>query len=114
MKHSDSLAGQSIFASSLASMARLADVSQKGAYLEESLLALDAPQLVDVRGAGLLLGLEFSMPVAGLIAAARERGLLVISAGEKVLRLCPPLIVSRGQIDDAIGVLGQCLEMLEE
>jgi predicted acetylornithine/succinylornithine family transaminase len=92
----------------------LANVAQNGAYLMESLLALDAPQLVDVRGAGLLLGLEFSMPVAGLITAAREEGLLIINAGEKVLRLCPPLIITRPQIDDALAILDRCLATLEE
>ncbi|MGD8805513.1 MAG: aminotransferase class III-fold pyridoxal phosphate-dependent enzyme, partial [Chloroflexota bacterium] len=92
----------------------LARVAQNGAYLMESLLALDAPELVDVRGAGLLLGLEFSTPVAGLIGAAREQGLLIISAGENVLRLCPPLIVTRQQIDAALAILTRCLDTLKE
>jgi predicted acetylornithine/succinylornithine family transaminase len=92
----------------------LASVAQNGAYLMESLLALDAPQLVDVRGAGLLLGLELSIPVADLIATAREAGLLIISAGENVLRLCPPLIVTRQQIDAALAILSQSLDTLEE
>jgi len=92
----------------------LVNVAQNGAYLVNLLLELDAPQLVDVRGAGLLLGVEFSVPVAGLIAAARERGLLVISAGENVLRLCPPLIINRQEIDTAVEILGLCLDALEE
>ena len=92
----------------------LAMVSQNGAYLKRLLLALESPGLVEVRGAGLLLGLEFSTPVAGLVAAARERGLLVISAGENVLRLCPPLIISQEQIAAGVEILSQCLEVLEE
>jgi predicted acetylornithine/succinylornithine family transaminase len=92
----------------------LTRVSQNGAFLESQLLALEPHGLVEVRGAGLLLGLEFSTPVAGLIAAARERGLLVISAGENVLRLCPPLIISQEQIAAGVEILGQCLEALEE
>jgi predicted acetylornithine/succinylornithine family transaminase len=92
----------------------LTSVAQNGAYLENSLLELDAANLVDVRGAGLLLGLEFSAPVADLIAAAREQGLLIISAGENVLRLCPPLIVTREQIDAAVEILNNCLAGLED
>lgn len=92
----------------------LACVAQNGAYVMEALLALDAPQLVDVRGAGLLVGLEFTMPVADLIAAAREQGLLVISAGETVVRLCPPLIVTREQIDAAVAILSRCLDTVKE
>jgi acetylornithine aminotransferase len=60
------------------------------------------------------LGLEFSTPVAGLIGAAREQGLLIISAGENVLRLCPPLIVTRQQIDAALAILTRCLDTLKE
>jgi len=92
----------------------LANVAQNGTHLASLLLELDAPQLVDVRGTGLLLGLEFSVPVAGLIAAAREQGLLVISAGENVLRLCPPLIINRQEIDSAVEILSHCLNVLEE
>ncbi len=92
----------------------LASVAQNGAYLMEALLALEAAQLVDVRGAGLLVGLEFTMPVAELIGAAREQGLLIIGAGETVLRLCPPLIVTREQIDAALAILSRCLEAMKE
>jgi len=91
----------------------LVNVAENGAYLESLLLELDSTKLVDVRGAGLLLGLEFSAPVADLIAAAREEGLLVISAGENVLRLCPPLIVNREQIETAMAILGHCLDAWE-
>ena len=88
----------------------LADVQAKGDHLREQLSTLTSPSLLEIRGAGLLVGVEFDQPVAPLITAAAERGLLVISAGENVLRLCPPLIVSYQQIDQAVAVLGAALE----
>jgi acetylornithine aminotransferase len=52
------------------------------------------PEVIEVRGKGLLLGVEMRHPVRPLIEACRGRGLLLISAGEKVLRLAPPLIIT--------------------
>ena len=76
----------------------LASVRLNGAHLMALLQKLDPEKVVAVRGAGLLIGVEFNVAVAPLVTAARERGLLVISAGENVLRLCPPLIVTGEQI----------------
>jgi acetylornithine aminotransferase len=50
--------------------------------------------------------------VKPLLEAARQRGLVVINAGENVLRLTPPLIVSPAEIDQALVVLGECLGSL--
>jgi predicted acetylornithine/succinylornithine family transaminase len=90
----------------------LAAVQANGAHLRARLETLRSAKLVEVRGAGLLLGIEFSVPVKPLISAAAEQGVLLISAGENVLRLCPPLIVTRAQLDRAVDVIGECLEVL--
>jgi predicted acetylornithine/succinylornithine family transaminase len=93
----------------------LAAVAENGRYLTNLLQTLASDEqlakgrIVDVRAAGLLVGVEFTVPVAPLIAAARDRGLLVISAGENVLRLCPPLIVTQSQIVSAVEILGDSL-----
>jgi len=58
-----------------------------------------------VRGRGLLVGVEVDRPVAPWIEAARQRGLLVISAGPNILRLCPPLIATDEDIDTAVEIL---------
>ncbi len=63
-----------------------------------------------VRGSGLLIGMEFDAEVAPLIAACRERGLLLLPAGPKVLRFMPPLNVSAAEIDEALAILSACLE----
>jgi predicted acetylornithine/succinylornithine family transaminase len=91
----------------------LSDVKQNGTYLANMLGDLATEKVVDVRGVGLLIGIEFEMPVAPLVNAARENGLLVITAGDKILRLCPPLIVTRQQIETAVQILNQSLATVE-
>jgi predicted acetylornithine/succinylornithine family transaminase len=87
----------------------LVDVREKGAYLLGKLQALSSDKLVQARGAGLLIGVQFSEPVKPLIAAAAKRGLLVINAGENILRLCPPLTITREEIDKAVEIIADCL-----
>lgn len=87
----------------------LAQVKANGAYLKERLWQLPAQHLAQVRGAGLMVGLALNGPALPLVHAARERGLLIVNAGENVIRLVPPLIVTREEIDTAVTILGECL-----
>ena len=66
--------------------------------------------IVDVRGCGLLIGMEMAEDVAPLVAACRERGLLLLSAGPRVLRFLPPLNVTAGEIDEALAIVSECLK----
>jgi 4-aminobutyrate aminotransferase len=76
----------------------------------------------DVRGLGLMIGIEFVRDQDTkdrapdirdhLVAMAFERGLLVLGAGRNVLRLCPPLIVTRDQADFAVDTLEECLKLM--
>jgi len=63
----------------------------------------------DVRGRGLLLGLELDRPAAPVVDACRERGVLVGSAGERVLRLTPPLTISDRELAHGLHVLEEVL-----
>jgi acetylornithine aminotransferase len=67
------------------------------------------PVVRDVRGRGLLIGVELTQPVTPLVDACREAGLLVLSAGEKVLRLTPPLIVGEAECDRALEIIDRVL-----
>ncbi len=91
----------------------LADVAARGEILRQGLRALSSNAIVDVRGAGLMIGVEFDHPVDAIIRAALARGLIVISAGENVLRLCPPLIVGYDEIDAGLDILKACIDALE-
>jgi predicted acetylornithine/succinylornithine family transaminase len=88
-------------------------VREVGTHLGSSLLRLAErrrPKTRGARGRGLLQGLIVDVNPADVVAKARDRGLLVTVAGSKVVRLVPPLIVSKGEIDEAIEILDAVLE----
>jgi acetylornithine/N-succinyldiaminopimelate aminotransferase len=59
----------------------------------------------ELRGQGLMLGLKMRVPSTEFVAAARKHGLLIVGAGENVVRLLPPLIVTEEQVREAIALL---------
>ena len=65
--------------------------------------------VVDARGVGLLLGIELPGAARPVLAACLERGLLLSSAGENVIRLTPPLTVSPGEVEHALAILSEVL-----
>jgi acetylornithine aminotransferase/acetylornithine/N-succinyldiaminopimelate aminotransferase len=85
--------------------------ARMGRRITDDLRALQARHgfLKEVRGKGLLIGVEMTRPVGPLVAACREAGLLVLSAGDQVLRLAPPLIVDDASCDRALEILGRVL-----
>ena len=88
----------------------LADVRRKGERLRAGLEALAAEYseaFAEVRGEGLLLGLRCVPPVAVVATAARANGLLSVVAGDNVLRLLPPLIISDAEIEEGLMRLRQ-------
>jgi len=67
------------------------------------------PRIRDVRGRGLMWGLEWDGPVAGIVRRAMEKGLLLVSAGPNVVRFVPPLIVSETELHQALLIVEACL-----
>ena len=63
----------------------------------------------EVRGKGLLIGVDLSVPVGDVLAACRDRGLLVLTAGDNTLRLAPPLIVDEASVDRAADIVERAL-----
>ncbi len=63
----------------------------------------------EVRGRGLLIGVELDRPVSPILDACRNAGLLVLSAGENVLRLVPPLIIEEDHCDRALEIVDTAL-----
>jgi predicted acetylornithine/succinylornithine family transaminase len=66
-------------------------------------------RLPGARGAGLLIGAELERPAAPVVAACLDAGLLVTAAGETVLRLTPPLVVSEEEVDQALSIVEEVL-----
>lgn len=85
--------------------------SQMGDRLVEGIRRLMATRdsIKEVRGKGLLIGVELALPAAPVVDACREAGLLALTAGDMVLRLVPPLVVDEGACDRALSILDRVL-----
>jgi acetylornithine/succinyldiaminopimelate/putrescine aminotransferase len=81
----------------------LDNVTARGEELAEGLRSIAGVE--EVRGRGLLLGAVTADPAANLVAAARDHGLLVLTAGDHVLRLAPPLTVTSDEVAAALSAL---------
>ncbi len=85
----------------------LGNVVEQGAALAAGLRKL--PGVLEVRGRGLLLGAVVEGPAGTAVDACRDRGLLVLSAGDDVVRLAPPLVVDADDVGEALGILAGVL-----
>ena len=86
----------------------LQNVNQRAAQLRAGLAAL--PHVAEVSGLGLMVGIRLEAPLqaADVLAAARQKGLLCLTAKTR-LRLLPPLILTQQDVDKALGILGKVL-----
>jgi acetylornithine/LysW-gamma-L-lysine aminotransferase len=82
-----------------------------GKYFKAKLEELASKHKIvkDVRGLGLMLGMELRHDVYGVIMKAISKGVLIIDAGRTVIRILPPLIISQDQIDKTVKVLDNVL-----
>jgi acetylornithine/LysW-gamma-L-lysine aminotransferase len=64
----------------------------------------------EVRGLGLMLGVEMRFDILNIIMKSMDRGVLILDAGKNVLRFLPPLVIEREHIDKVIDVLDTILE----
>ena len=89
----------------------LDNVKTVGAYLYEELdkIMKERDDIVDHRGLGFLQGLEFDHPVGDIINRALSKGLVLINAGTNIIRFVPPLVISKADVDEMIGILKDCL-----
>lgn len=89
----------------------LAEVRDKGEPLGRRLAALAerSPRVKEARGRGLMWGLELNEVAAPIVTAARERHLLVLTAGPTVIRIVPPLTITRDELERGVSILEEVL-----
>ncbi|CAA2978006.1 acetylornithine aminotransferase, mitochondrial [Olea europaea subsp. europaea] len=101
----------------ISSPALLAGISEKGRYFKELLVKklVGNPHVREVRGSGLIIGVELDVSAAPLVDACQRSGLLILTAGKgNVVRIVPPLIISIQEIDRAVEILIDCMPVLDD
>jgi acetylornithine/LysW-gamma-L-lysine aminotransferase len=91
---------------------KLAERAERiGGYFKAKLEELQAKYNIvkEVRGLGLMLGMEFRYDVRNIILKTMEKGVLVLDAGRNVVRFLPPLVIEKEQIDKAVAVLDEVI-----
>jgi acetylornithine aminotransferase len=94
----------------------LASVSKKGHYFKEMLIKKlgGNSHVREVRGVGLIVGIELDVSASPLVNACLNSGLLVLTAGKgNVVRIVPPLIITEQELEKAAEILLQCLPALD-
>lgn len=103
------MAAANVVLDELAKPEFLDDVAKKGQYMMDTIKSWNLDEIVDVRGKGLMIGVEIKGKSADVEKAAAANGLLVLTAGEHVVRLLPPLVISMDEISKGLEVLKACL-----
>ncbi len=80
-----------------------------GEHFVAGLRALEHPMIRDVRGRGLMIGVELKTKVTPVLRRLQEGGVLALPAGGLIIRFLPPLILTAEQVDQAVAALGQAL-----
>jgi acetylornithine/succinyldiaminopimelate/putrescine aminotransferase len=85
----------------------MAHVARVGTHMEAELKRLQSrhPVIREIRGAGVMWGLDLDRPAAPIVDAAMQQGLLVNRTAETVVRLLPPYIITTEEVDEGIGLL---------
>jgi acetylornithine/succinyldiaminopimelate/putrescine aminotransferase len=88
----------------------LADVEAKGKLLMERLEELNSPHTVEIRGKGLMVGMELDIDTNPIVAEGYKHGVILVNAGPNVLRFVPPLIMTEAEIARVTDTVGEILK----
>jgi len=80
-----------------------------GNYFMEGLKAIRSDKIREVRGLGLMIGIELKEKAGPYVQALMEKGIIVLLAGANVIRLLPPLVITKEEIDQALKALQEVL-----
>lgn len=104
-------------ATSLATLKIISDeklverAAQLGTYFLKRLQEIESPLIREVRGLGLMIGIELKVRAMPLVAALADQGVQLLTAGTTILRLLPPLVISQAEIDEVVAAVAQVLKM---
>ena len=87
--------------------------ARMGEYLMQGLKTLELDRITEIRGKGLMVGIELNMKCSSIVDYAREHGVLLNCTSESVLRFVPPLTITKEQIDRVIEVVAQGIKEIE-
>lgn len=87
----------------------LANAHEVGNYFINRLADLDSPKIREVRGLGLMIGVELKEKVAPYIDALKDKGVIAINAGATVIRFVPPLVITKEQVDKVVDAFAEVL-----
>ncbi len=90
----------------------LAHVQETGNYMMERLSEVNSPHIKEVRGRGLMVGVELDTDAQPVLNKGYDHGLLLIKARERVVRFVPPLIIEKKQVDELVDKFGKILAEL--
>ena len=94
----------------------LAAIQEKGEYLGQGLRSLQVKHdtVVEIRGRGLMWGLDLNVEAAEVVERGYKEGIIMTSAGQNTLRLVPPLVIEKEQLDQTLEKLDLIFGQLEE
>ena len=86
-----------------------AQAAEKGVYLMEKLQAIQTSNIREIRGLGLMIGIEMKQKVTPYLKALQEKHIIALNAGMTVIRLLPPLVITYEQLDRLVTALQEVL-----
>lgn len=92
----------------------LEKIAKRGAYVKELIEEAKNPQVVDVRGIGLMIGIKVKCDPALVQKEAIKKGLLVLTAGKDVVRLLPPLVITKKELKAGLDIILEILSNIEK
>lgn len=87
----------------------LDNVAKKGEYIKDVISSWNLPNIIEIRGKGLMIGIEIKGSVKTIQQEALNQGLLLLSAGGNTIRILPPLTINKAEIDEGLAILKQVL-----
>lgn len=88
--------------------------AEKGGYLLEQLAQIGHPMIREVRGKGMMVGIDLKTRVMPVLKEVQANGVIAMPAGKTVLRLLPPAVITIEQIDEVVRVIGEAIEKVTQ